>query len=174
MKLVQKYEPGTFTHFPLRTASMRAARRARGVRETIEDGADTTLSELLGPPGTRATVEDGFLDFDSMLNEDGSPDLNIFGEPIVRGGAVRQGLRRRETNQWGQEEIVSNTTGAVVTLEDELFLEGDGPVPRTREREGSPEEQARRRRRREAIVLNEGNRPLRQEDIIQRRRTETE
>ncbi|KAF2674255.1 hypothetical protein BT63DRAFT_419556 [Microthyrium microscopicum] len=45
---------------------------------------------------------------------------------------------------------------------------------RPRQRSGSPEEQARRRRRREAIVLHEGDRPLTQEDIIQRRRTENE
>jgi hypothetical protein len=38
-------------------------------------------------------------------------------------------------------------------------------------RDGNREEQARRRRRREAIVLNEGDRPVTQEDIIQRRRT---
>jgi len=37
-----------------------------------------------------------------------------------------------------------------------------------RQREESPEEQALRRRRREAIVLNEGNRPVTQDDIIQR------
>ena len=43
---------------------------------------------------------------------------------------------------------------------------------RPRLRDGSPEELARRRRRREAIVLHEGDRPLTQEDIIQRRRTE--
>ena len=46
----------------------------------------------------------------------------------------------------------------------------DAPVPRARDE--SPEEQARRRRRREAIVLNEGDRPVTQEDIIQRRRTD--
>jgi hypothetical protein len=40
--------------------------------------------------------------------------------------------------------------------------------PRPREREESHEEQALRRRRREAIVLNEGDRPLSQDDIIQR------
>ena len=39
---------------------------------------------------------------------------------------------------------------------------------RMRQREESPEEQALRRRRREAIVLNEGNRPVTQDDIIQR------
>jgi hypothetical protein len=38
-------------------------------------------------------------------------------------------------------------------------------------RDGSREEQATRRRRREAIVLNEGDRPVTQEDIIQRQRT---
>lgn len=41
-------------------------------------------------------------------------------------------------------------------------------VPRMRDREDSPEEQALRRRRREAIVVNEGDRPVTQEDIIQR------
>ncbi|KAF2403716.1 hypothetical protein EJ06DRAFT_527320 [Trichodelitschia bisporula] len=39
---------------------------------------------------------------------------------------------------------------------------------RARPHEESPEEQALRRRRREAIVLNEGDRPLSQDDIIQR------
>jgi len=37
-----------------------------------------------------------------------------------------------------------------------------------RQREDSPEERALRRRRREAIVLNESNRPVTQDDIIQR------
>lgn len=44
--------------------------------------------------------------------------------------------------------------------------------PRPRVNEETPEETARRRRRREAMVLNEGDRPLSQRDIIQRRRTE--
>jgi hypothetical protein len=39
---------------------------------------------------------------------------------------------------------------------------------RMRPRDESPEEQARRRRRREAIVLNEGDRPITSDDIIQR------
>ena len=39
---------------------------------------------------------------------------------------------------------------------------------RMRQREDSPEEQALRRRRREAIVVNDGNRPVTQDDIIQR------
>jgi len=39
---------------------------------------------------------------------------------------------------------------------------------RMRQREESPEEQALRRRRREAIVLNDSNRPVTQDDIIQR------
>jgi hypothetical protein len=42
-------------------------------------------------------------------------------------------------------------------------------APRPRNRENSPGERARRRRRREAIVLNEGDRPVTQQDIIQRR-----
>ncbi|KAF2421028.1 hypothetical protein EJ08DRAFT_683194 [Tothia fuscella] len=47
-------------------------------------------------------------------------------------------------------------------------VHGTPPAPRMREREESFEEQALRRRRREAIVLNEGDRPLSQDDIIQR------
>ena len=39
---------------------------------------------------------------------------------------------------------------------------------RARPHEESPEEQALRRRRREAMVLNEGDRPVSQDDIIQR------
>jgi hypothetical protein len=39
---------------------------------------------------------------------------------------------------------------------------------RMRQREESPEEQARRRNRREAIVLNDSDRPVTQDDIIQR------
>jgi hypothetical protein len=42
------------------------------------------------------------------------------------------------------------------------------PTPRVREGLGSERERAVRRRRREAIVLNEGDRPLTQDDIIQR------
>jgi hypothetical protein len=59
---------------------------------------------------------------------------------------------------------------------EEPFSLGIGPFggqsyytpPRPRERDESHEEQALRRRRREAIVLNEGDRPLSQDDIIQR------
>jgi hypothetical protein len=39
---------------------------------------------------------------------------------------------------------------------------------RSRQLEESPEEMALRRRRREAMVLNEGDRPVSQDDIIQR------
>ena len=46
------------------------------------------------------------------------------------------------------------------------------PVRRPRVHGGSPEEVARRRRRREAMVLNEGDRPVSERDIIQRRRTD--
>lgn len=60
---------------------------------------------------------------------------------------------------------------------DELFVRADWPDgspswssrgTRMRQREDSPEERALRRRRREAIVLNESNRPVTQDDIIQR------
>jgi hypothetical protein len=37
-----------------------------------------------------------------------------------------------------------------------------------RQREESPEEQARRRSRREAVVVNDSNRPVTQDDIFQR------
>ncbi|KAJ5457103.1 hypothetical protein N7530_012377 [Penicillium desertorum] len=49
--------------------------------------------------------------------------------------------------------------------------EAGGSFGRTRSRrlqEGSPEEQALRRRRREAMVLNDGGRPIGNDDIIQR------
>jgi hypothetical protein len=45
-------------------------------------------------------------------------------------------------------------------------------APRARNRNGSPRERARRRRRREAIVLNEGDHPVSQQDIIQRQQTQ--
>ena len=45
---------------------------------------------------------------------------------------------------------------------------------RVRARAESPEEVALRRRRREAIVLNDGDRPVAQEDIIQRRASDME
>jgi hypothetical protein len=41
-------------------------------------------------------------------------------------------------------------------------------APRPRNRNNSPGERARRRRRREAIVMNTGDRPISQQDIIQR------
>ncbi|KAF1814095.1 hypothetical protein P152DRAFT_472860 [Eremomyces bilateralis CBS 781.70] len=48
------------------------------------------------------------------------------------------------------------------------FLNPQNPSARTRTREENPEELALRRRRREAMVLNEGDHPVRQDDIIQR------
>lgn len=48
------------------------------------------------------------------------------------------------------------------------FMDPSNPGPRARTREESPEEMALRRRRREAMVLNEGDHPVRQDDIIQR------
>jgi hypothetical protein len=41
-------------------------------------------------------------------------------------------------------------------------------TPRARPHNGSAEETERRRRRREAMVLNDGDRPIAREDIIQR------
>lgn len=61
---------------------------------------------------------------------------------------------------------ITNNESADAILSDVV-----GGNTRRRHREESPEEQALRRRRREAIVLNEGDRPLSQRDIIQRQTT---
>ena len=54
------------------------------------------------------------------------------------------------------------------TTSDSVAPTATPPTPRVREGLGSERERAVRRRRREAIVLNEGDRPLTQDDIIQR------
>jgi hypothetical protein len=59
-------------------------------------------------------------------------------------------------------------------LSDAIQIYPDDDAVRLRPRDESPEEQARRRRRREAIVLNEGDRPISSDDIIQRNMDEYE
>lgn len=148
MILVSRYEPDAF---PMPRES---------VRESVDDGAESTLDELLGSIEQQSGSEgsDSLVDMADVLfdMDEGQEERNIFGEPLVRGGAVR-GMARGASRL---SEILSEDDG------DEIL------VPRIRAREGSPSEQARRRRRREAIVLSDGNRPLTQEDIIQRRRTD--
>lgn len=56
---------------------------------------------------------------------------------------------------------------ATVHIESEI-VDGDGVEPTPRYLEQSPEEQRLRHRHREAMVLNDGTRPLDRSDIIQR------
>jgi hypothetical protein len=67
-------------------------------------------------------------------------------------------------------QYLNTTTSGPFANQTRNILDGLVPTtqPRPREREESIEEQQLRRRRREAVVVNEGDHPLSQGDIIQR------
>jgi hypothetical protein len=152
MNLCKKYAPDS----SLFTRNLPSQQR---VHETIESGVDGAFDTLFG--NDNSTVRDDTVDnfdFDSFLATDES---QLFSDDAIERAQ-------------GRGHSVDTVPGITTFLDaDGEANAAEGPVvPRSREREGSPSEQARRRRRREAIVLNEGNRPLTQGDIIQRRRTD--
>jgi hypothetical protein len=84
-------------------------------------------------------------------------DMLEFGGAEGRDGRVDLRPRRTRSFEEGTEELVRDIGGGRA---------GDGPV--RRHLRNTTQERAVRRRRREAIVLNEGDHPLGQDDIIQR------
>lgn len=144
----------------IRAQLPRSLRGHFGARETPQVLRDnrwalTSLRSLLhGANNNEISLEDG----ENLLNflQDNMGELNLTQEELGELQALREHWPE-VLEQFNQGDTADET---------------NGPRPRRRVNDGSPQEQARRRRRREAMVLNEGDHPLGQQDIFQRRRTE--
>lgn len=134
----------------------------REVIETLDDGRQTSsrLQAILdGASDGNVTEED--VENMVMLLQENMEHFNRSAQERSDFDALR---RRRQQLLVQRSELLQR----LPTPGDEQAV----PRPRRRVNDDSPQEQARRRRRREAMVLNEGDHPLGQQDIFQRRRTE--